>query len=117
MGQNKKLFVMVIALSSLVLFGDISVFAQPIGIMSRQPQKPRQEILSSGNGRFVFGQISDSSKDKFMLDTLSGRLWRISKTGEAGLFLRSIPYKTESGEYLPLPEEISDLRKGKAEKN
>jgi hypothetical protein len=111
MGRKKKLFVTFITLSLLVLLGYMSVFAQPIGIMSPQPEKPRQEILSSASGRFVFGQISDSSKDKFMLDTFSGRLWRIAETGEAGMFLRAIPYRTEKGEYSPLPGKISDSGK------
>ena len=111
MKQYKKLFFMVITLSLFVLLGYMSISAQPIGIMSQQREKPRQEILSCANGRFVFGQISDSSKDQFMLDTLSGRLWRIAETGEAGMFLRPIPYRTEKGEYAPLPEKLSDSGK------
>jgi len=35
--------------------------------------------LSSENGRYAFGQISDYQKDKFMLDTKTGRLWQLVK--------------------------------------
>ena len=108
MGRKKKPFVMFMTLSLLVLFGHVSVFAQPIGIMSPQQEKPRQEILSSTSGRFVFGQISDSSKDKFMLDTVTGRLWRIAETGEEGMFLRAVLYRTGDGKLLPIPENISE---------
>ena len=71
-------------------------------------EKPKQEILSSDKGRFIFGQISDSSKDQFMLDTVTGRLWRIAETGAIGMYLRAIPYRNDEGEISPVPEEISD---------
>ena len=100
-----RIFVMFILISSFLFFS-ISVFAQPLGIASPQSQ---QNVLSSSNGRFVFGQISDSSKDQFMLDTFSGRLWRIAESGEIGLFLRAVPYRTAEGEYKPLPKNISEL--------
>ena len=116
MDQYKKFFVTVIILSS-IFFGYMSVCAQPLGFMSsQQPQKPKQEILCSANGRFVFGQISDSSKDQFMLDTLTGRLWRIAESGKLGVYLRSIPYLKEKGDCSPLPPEISDSGSGEAEK-
>ncbi len=116
MDQYKKIFVTVIILFS-IFFGYMSVCAQPLGFMSKQqPQKPKQELLSSANGRFVFGQISDSSKDQFMLDTFTGRLWRIAESGKLGLHLRSIQYLTEKGDCFPLPEEISDSGPREAEK-
>jgi len=112
MERNKRLLVMMITSCLLLFFGSMSVFAQPFGIGSTPPQeKPEQGVLSSGNGRYVFGQISDSSKDKFMLDTLSGRLWQIAETGEAGVFLRAVPYRTEEGKLSPLPESLSGVGK------
>lgn len=33
--------------------------------------------LSSENGRYAFGQISETRKDQFMLDTKTGRLWNV----------------------------------------
>jgi hypothetical protein len=92
--------------SSLVLFFSVNVFAQTLGSSAQQTEKPKQEVLFSKNGRFVFGQISDSSKDQFMLDTVTGRLWRIAETGEVGMFLRPIPYRNAEGEINPVPEEL-----------
>jgi len=82
--------------------------------MSQQPQKePHKGSLRSDQGRFVFGQISDSTKDQFMLDTHTGRLWRISETGRIGLFLQTVPYKASDGSYTDLP--ASSLKPAEAE--
>ncbi len=84
------------------------VFAQPVGFMSPQVVKQTQpQCLFSPKGRFVFGQISDSSKDQFMLDTWTGRLWRISESGAVGKFLTPVPYKLEDGKYSPVPTDIA----------
>jgi len=81
--------------------------AQPIGFMSpKTVQQTQYQCLSSPQGRFVFGQISDSAKDQFMLDTWTGRLWRISESGEVGKFLAPVPYKLKDGTYAPVPEKI-----------
>jgi hypothetical protein len=102
--KNRKVFVMVLALFFLLLSGLTQAHAQ-FGFGGAPPQqKLEPKLLSSENGRFVFGQISDSSKDKFMLDTLSGRLWRIAESGEVGQFLRAVPYRIGDGEYTPLPK-------------
>ena len=108
MRQKKKLLVLIVTWSLLVMFYSANVLAQTLGSPAQRTEKSKQEILFSENGRFVFGQISDSSKDQFMLDTVTGRLWRIAETGEIGMFLRAIPYRNEEGEISYLPEEISD---------
>ena len=109
MGRYKRIFLVSISLFSLVLLGSINIYAQPLGLMSQKPQqKSQQKLLSSTNGRFVFGQISNSSKDQFMLDTLTGRLWRIAESGAIGIFLRSVPYRSEDGKCYPLPENTPD---------
>jgi len=73
--------------------------------MTAAPQAVEKgKVLSSAGGRFVFGQISDSSKDQFMLDTDTGRLWRVSETSDIGLHLRGVPYKTSEGKYTPFPD-------------
>jgi hypothetical protein len=107
MKQNKKLPALIVIWSLFVLFCSAKVFAQTLGVPSQQTEKSQQEILSSENGRFVFGQISDASKDQFMLDTVTGRLWRIAETGEIGVFLRAIPYRNDEGEISYVPEEVS----------
>ena len=108
MEQGKKIFVRAVTWSLFLLLGATCVFAQTIGITPQESEKSRQEVLSSENGRFVFGQISDSSKDQFMLDTQTGRLWRIAETGAIGSFLRAIPYRDDKGEISPVPGKVSD---------
>ena len=81
-------------------------FGQGFGMLSQPvPEQKSFPSLSATGGRYVFGQISDSSKDQFMLDTLTGRLWRVAETGAVGLFLQPVPYKSDKGEYLSLPGE------------
>jgi len=105
MDHWRKMVVTAAAVSMLLLLGTLSASAQPIGLLSPQPQADREEgVLSTGMGRYVFGQISGSSKDQFMLDTRTGRIWQIAESGEVGLFLRAVPYKTADGEYVPVPE-------------
>jgi hypothetical protein len=90
-----------------LLFFNVDVMAQGFGILSQQPQpESREEVLSSANGRYVFGQISDSDKDKFMLDTWTGRLWRIAESGELGLYLTTVPYRNKEGKTSALPEAV-----------
>ena len=108
MRQNKKLLALIVTWSLLVLFCSASVFAQTLGSPEQGTEKSKQEILFSENGRYVFGQISDSNKDQFMLDTVTGRLWQIAETGEIGMFLRPIPYRDDEGEISPVPEKLSD---------
>ena len=107
MAHDSRYFLMVTGMLALLLFIPTAVCAQPIGLLSPQPKQQTQRgLLATENGRFAFGQISDSSKDKFMLDTLTGRLWRIAESGEIGLYLTVVPYRTKKGEYTDLPEGI-----------
>jgi hypothetical protein len=104
-----KITAILIAFSSFVCFAPSSVDAQPFGFTSQQvPQKSHQAVLSTTQGRFAFGQVSDSSEDKFMLDTFTGRLWRLTKRTDIGLCLTSIPYRNAEGECAPLPVEIPE---------
>jgi len=96
------------ALFFWLLFPSQPAWAQPFGILSPQGQQESQkQTLSSAKGRFVFGQISDSSKDQFMLDTATGRLWRIAERGDIGLYLSSVLYCNAEGKYTVLPEKIT----------
>ena len=82
------------------------VSGQPFGVLRPGGgDGPRQQVLSSADGRFVFGQISGSPKDRFMLDTRTGRLWRIAESGALGMFLKPVPYHDEkaTGAVLPPP--------------
>jgi hypothetical protein len=116
-GRNKKILVMILSLFSIVLLGSMNIYAQPLGLMSQKPQEEsQQKLLSSATGRFVFGQISNSSKDQFMLDTFTGRLWRIAESGAIGIFLRSVPYRNEDGKCSALPENTPDSESKETEK-
>jgi hypothetical protein len=107
MSRFENTLIVFLVAGSVLLLASAGVMAQPFGIMSGQPVKePHKEVLSSPCGRYVFGQISDSSKDQFMLDTSTGRLWRISESGRIGIFLKAVPYCDDKGECSPLPEEV-----------
>ncbi|MBW1796840.1 MAG: hypothetical protein JRJ21_00260 [Deltaproteobacteria bacterium] len=108
MDQYGKMVRMALIVLFCTLIYPAVVCAQPFGIMSKKgAQESQQQILSSSNGRFVFGQISNSGKDKFMLDTATGRLWRIGKTGAVGLFLKSVPYRDDKGTCSMLPGPVT----------
>ena len=101
----------------IISFLPQNVIAQPFGMLSQQGRHESQkQVLSSSGGRFVFGQISDSAKDQFMLDTYTGRLWKISERGDIGTFLKNIPYSNADGKYSPVPEKLPDLANGKPAK-
>ncbi|MBW1997561.1 MAG: hypothetical protein JRJ29_06295 [Deltaproteobacteria bacterium] len=114
--QLTLLIVFAFGIVSFPLFGPGDALAQ-FGLGQQVPQQQAVGgVLGCAGGRYVFGQISDSSKDQFMLDTLTGRLWGIAKSGEVGLFLRAIPYKTEKGDYSLVPEPLSRPVGNEAEK-
>ncbi len=88
----------------LVLLSRLAVHAQPLGLGSGpQGSEATAGVLASSNARFVFGQVSDSSKDQFMLDTFTGRLWRIAESGKLGTYLKPVLYCAEDGQCSSLP--------------
>lgn len=100
----------VTALAAVVFIAVGPALAQ-FGISTPPPQVPPSgKVLSSTGGRYVFGQISDSSKDQFMLDTQTGRLWRIGESSDVGTHLRSIPYRDEQGKVSAYPAELPEAR-------
>jgi len=108
------------AIACLLLLGHggtQAVCAQPLGIgASKGAEQPQYGVLSASNGRFVFGQISSSSKDQFMLDTATGRLWRMGESGKVGIFLKAVPYLDAEGECTFLPDGVPDPEPKKSEK-
>jgi len=114
MGKYLTCITLGIALFVFLFFSPLSVDAQ-FGFQ-QQPvmQQSHQAVLSAAQGRFAFGQVSDSSEDKFLLDTFTGRLWRLGKRTDIGLCLTPVPYRSDDGECSPLPEPISDKESGKA---
>ena len=94
---------------SLLLFASCisTVEAEPIEV-----KPPQQKMLSSLGGRFVFGQVSEFRRDKYMLDTQTGRLWTIAvrtppknedgtqPAGDGMEFLEPVPYSDGEGSLL-----------------
>lgn len=114
--KQRDIYILLSALVLMIFISPMTVWGQ-FGTAAQPPQiKEQYNILNSENGRFAFGQISDSSKDKFMLDTWTGRLWRITESGGIGLYLTPVPYRIEKGEYAPIPEEVSLNKERKTEK-
>jgi hypothetical protein len=111
----RKIFnIIILLLLFSVLYANNSL-AQTFG-MTPEKEEMEGRVLSSENGRFVFGQISRSDKDKFMLDTHTGRLWRISENSKVGMYLKPVKYQNSKGEYTELPEEISGAKSNKDKK-
>jgi hypothetical protein len=116
MNGNKRMIGLFIIIGIFIFLGPYDANAQ-FGLGQPQiQQKAPPGSLSAAGGRYVFGQISDSDKDKFMLDTKTGRLWKIAKSGEVGLFLREVPYRIGEGDYKPLPKSITVPEPKEAEK-
>lgn len=77
---------------------------------------PKNSVLA-GSGRYAFGQISDFRRDQYMLDTQTGKLWKIvshkpvlAKDANPKIeiegfeVLQSVPYVDEtSGRFVPVP--------------
>lgn len=109
MGRPVRNLVMTVAVLSAACLGAQAADAQPLGIGASQgAEQPQYGVLSSQNGRFVFGQISGSNKDQFMLDTATGRLWRMGESGKVGIFLKAVPYLDAEGECTFLPDRVPD---------
>ena len=72
--------------------------------MAQQQKDPSGRVLSSTNGRYVFGQVSEYRRDQYMLDTQTGRLWKIVSTKAKGAdgaetsyeILEWVPYSSEN---------------------
>lgn len=61
-------------------------------------------ILGVQGGRFVFGQLNEYMRTSYMLDTQSGRLWKLSQKTDSTLILEPIPYADiVAGKVVELP--------------
>lgn len=82
-----------------------------------QAAKPMPQVLSSSNGRFVFGQVSEFARYQYMLDTQTGRLWQVSEyvptkpdgtpdKENATSVLSPIPYYEGQGKFGSTPYQM-----------
>ena len=68
-------------------------------------QKSAPPILSAPGGRFVLGQISEFQADQYLLDTQTGRLWRIIRDTDKTETLQPVLFSAGDGTKAPTPEE------------
>ena len=91
----------IIAIVGLLSFPVLGFTQEPVEV-----KPPQQKILSSYNGRYVVGEISNSRKDQFLLDTKTGRLWQIVVGEEGNRKLQPVPFIPVWAEeaYIPDPK-------------
>jgi len=79
----------------------LAIFSAMASAEPVEVKPPQQKSLSSVQGRFVFGQISEYRRDQYMLDTATGRLWqKVCAQSDSGkstqddciTVLQTIPY-------------------------
>jgi hypothetical protein len=67
-------------------------------------QSSNRPAVLGGAGRYVFGQINEYNADQYMLDTMTGRLWRLVDTADgAGSVLEPVPFALPDGRSHVLP--------------
>jgi hypothetical protein len=82
-----------------VVIAALSVGAEALA----QASTNRPQALGGG-GRFVFGQINEFSADQYLLDTQTGRVWRLVDTadGTASVF-EPIRFQLPDGSSQSMP--------------
>ncbi len=74
-------------------------------------QSRNQPAVLGGQGRFVFGQINEFNADQYMLDTQTGRLWRLVDTANGeGSVLEPVPYLHPGGGLQAMPPDGSQIQ-------
>jgi hypothetical protein len=68
------------------------------------------KILGSSTGRYVLGQINDNSKEQYILDTQTGRLWRLAATEDSIKVLREIPFVDINDQLAPSPNSVEEAK-------
>lgn len=110
-----RIFICLIAtlvVPGLLAAGALPASAQPFGVGAAQREPSRAGCLAAQGGRYVFGQVSESGKDQFMLDTQTGRLWRMAESGKIGMFLKAVPYCNDQGECSEVPGDCPEPKGG-----
>lgn len=64
--------------AAIIAFTVLTVAQTAFAADTVKVSPPQQKTLSAPNGRYVFGQISEFRRDRYMLDTQTGRLWIIA---------------------------------------
>lgn len=67
-------------------------------------QSSNRPAVLGGAGRYVFGQINEYNADQYMLDTMTGRLWRLVDTADGtSSVLEPVPFALPDGRSQVLP--------------
>jgi len=90
----------------------VCIMASSIVLASGPVSKNR---ILEGSGKFAFGQISDFRQDQYLLDSDSGRLWRIVKSDRIGTTLEEIPFLRGNDSYSYSPYSIEKFSLPKTE--
>ena len=61
--------------TTMRLLAWVTLCAVAASAQAQAPSAGHVNVLSATGGRYVFGQISESRRDQYMLDTQTGRLW------------------------------------------
>jgi hypothetical protein len=61
--------------TTMRLLAWVTLCAATASAQAQAPSAGHVNVLSATGGRYVFGQISESRRDQYMLDTQTGRLW------------------------------------------
>jgi Tol biopolymer transport system component len=86
-----------------MIFAAIVATAVPLGNIATA-QTSNQPAVLGGGGRYVFGQINEYNADQYMLDTATGRLWRLVDTADGvNSVLEMVPYALPDGRSQQLP--------------
>ena len=88
----------------------ISLFLIGYTGFSQSARDSSYSALSAPGGRYVFGQIGLARADQFMLDTQTGRLWRLVVDKNDAPLLQIVPYQmTDGTPAIAAPTEEEDL--------
>jgi hypothetical protein len=91
-----KVLTRIVVIAALLTNGHLALAADVV-----QPN-----VLAAEGGRYVFGQVNHQRADQFMLDTKTGRIWRMIEANGA-LVLESVAYKDAEGNRTDLPKEAA----------
>lgn len=90
---------------SVLVLASLAVAADALAQTRNQP------AVLGGEGRYVFGQINEYNADQYMIDTQTGRLWRLVDTVDGGAsVLEPVPYLLPAGGTQATPPDGRDLR-------
>lgn len=93
----------------MVLISSTAFAQEPVKV-----KPPANKLLTTENGRYIFGQISEMRRDQYMLDTKTGKLWNIvvatvgdGESKQEVMILQPVLYKHQDGKWFPEPDDLT----------